>query len=51
MQYCVDNKEEVSKLSKVQAQISDVKGVMMGNIEKVLIILTPPWQGQLCRQI
>ncbi|GAB4855816.1 hypothetical protein Ancab_024461 [Ancistrocladus abbreviatus] len=36
MQFCVDHPEEVSKLSKVQAQISEVKGVMMENIEKVL---------------
>ncbi|XP_031131565.1 vesicle-associated membrane protein 721-like [Ipomoea triloba] len=36
MQYCVDHPEEVSKLSKVKAQVSEVKGVMMENIEKVL---------------
>ncbi|KAI4341613.1 hypothetical protein MLD38_026313 [Melastoma candidum] len=36
MQYCVDNPEEVSKLAKVKAQVSEVKGVMMENIEKVL---------------
>ncbi|CAI0426644.1 unnamed protein product [Linum tenue] len=36
MQYCVDNPEEVSKLAKVKAQVSEVKGVMMDNIEKVL---------------
>ncbi|GAB2218538.1 hypothetical protein Droror1_Dr00001765 [Drosera rotundifolia] len=36
MQYCVDHPEEMNKLSKVQAQISEVKGVMMENIEKVL---------------
>lgn len=35
MQYCVDHPEEVSKLSKVKAQVSEVKGVMMENIEKV----------------
>ncbi|KAD6120007.1 hypothetical protein E3N88_11278 [Mikania micrantha] len=34
MQYCVDHPEEVSKLSKVKAQVSEVKGVMMENIEK-----------------
>ncbi|CAI0393949.1 unnamed protein product [Linum tenue] len=34
MQYCVDNPEEVSKLAKVKAQVSEVKGVMMDNIEK-----------------
>ncbi|GAB2229127.1 hypothetical protein Droror1_Dr00023262 [Drosera rotundifolia] len=36
MQYCVDHPDEMNKLSKVQAQISEVKGVMMENIEKVL---------------
>ncbi|PKU77419.1 Putative vesicle-associated membrane protein 726 [Dendrobium catenatum] len=36
MQYCVDHPEEISKLAKVQAQVTEVKGVMMENIEKVL---------------
>ncbi|KAJ4969206.1 hypothetical protein NE237_015907 [Protea cynaroides] len=36
MQYCADHPEEINKLSKVKAQVSEVKGVMMGNIEKVL---------------
>ncbi|KAL8108611.1 hypothetical protein AgCh_024905 [Apium graveolens] len=36
MQYCIDHPEEISKLSKVKAQVSEVKGVMMENIEKVL---------------
>ncbi|EYU43691.1 hypothetical protein ABFS82_13G188700 [Erythranthe guttata] len=36
MQYCMDHPEEISKLAKVQAQVSEVKGVMMENIEKVL---------------
>ncbi|XP_009757440.1 putative vesicle-associated membrane protein 726 isoform X2 [Nicotiana tabacum] len=36
MKYCVDHPEEISKLSKVKAQVSEVKGVMMENIEKVL---------------
>ncbi|XP_030442538.2 vesicle-associated membrane protein 722-like isoform X1 [Syzygium oleosum] len=36
MQYCVDHPEEISKLAKVKAQVSDVKGVMMEYIEKVL---------------
>jgi vesicle-associated membrane protein 72 len=35
MQYCVDHPEEINKLSKVKAQVSEVKGVMMENIEKV----------------
>ncbi|KAJ8561210.1 hypothetical protein K7X08_027400 [Anisodus acutangulus] len=36
MKYCCDYPEEISKLSKVKAQVSEVKGVMMENIEKVL---------------
>lgn len=36
MQFCMDHPEEVSKLAKVKAQVSEVKGVMMENIEKVL---------------
>lgn len=36
MRYCVDHPEEISKLAKVKAQVSEVKGVMMENIEKVL---------------
>ncbi|KAD3068512.1 hypothetical protein R6Q59_017475 [Mikania micrantha] len=36
MQYCVDHSEEISKLSKVKAQVTEVKGVMMENIEAVL---------------
>ncbi|ONK74800.1 uncharacterized protein A4U43_C03F10270 [Asparagus officinalis] len=36
MQYCVDHPEEINKLAKVKAQVTEVKGVMMENIEKVL---------------
>eukprot|EP01018_Ginkgo_biloba_P032974 Gb_02575 [translate_table: standard] len=36
MQYCMDHPEEMSKLSKIKAQVSEVKGIMMDNIEKVL---------------
>ncbi|KAI3974110.1 hypothetical protein MKX01_002280 [Papaver californicum] len=36
MQYCVDHPDEISKLAKVKAQVTEVKGVMMENIEKVL---------------
>jgi len=35
MQYCVDHREELNKLAKVEAQITEVKGVMVDNIEKV----------------
>ncbi|XP_050365231.1 vesicle-associated membrane protein 727 [Argentina anserina] len=36
MQYCMEHPEEMSKISKLKAQITEVKGVMMDNIEKVL---------------
>lgn len=36
MKYCMDHPEEISKLAKVKAQVSEVKGVMMENIEKVI---------------
>lgn len=39
MQYCLDHPEEVNKLAKVKAQVSEVKGVMMENIEKVCKII------------
>jgi vesicle-associated membrane protein 72 len=35
MQFCVDHPEEMNKLSKIKAQVSEVKGIMMDNIEKV----------------
>jgi hypothetical protein len=43
MQYCVDHPDEVSKLAKVKAQVSEVKGVMMENIEKVEINFKSFW--------
>nr|CAB3462760.1 unnamed protein product [Digitaria exilis] len=36
MQHCTDHPEEVSRLSKVKAQVNQVKGVMMENIDKVI---------------
>ncbi|KAF9598598.1 hypothetical protein IFM89_028267 [Coptis chinensis] len=36
MEYCTNHPEEMSKLSKLKAQITEVKGIMMDNIEKVL---------------
>ncbi|KAL8508465.1 hypothetical protein ACS0TY_018915 [Phlomoides rotata] len=36
MIYCTEHPDEISKLAKVKAQVSEVKGVMMENIEKVL---------------
>ncbi|KAK8961607.1 Vesicle-associated membrane protein 725 [Platanthera guangdongensis] len=35
MQYCMEHPDEISRLAKVQAQVSQVKEVMMENIEKV----------------
>ncbi|KAH1092171.1 hypothetical protein J1N35_019428 [Gossypium stocksii] len=37
MKYCVEHPEEISKLAKVKAQVSEVNGVMMENIEKETI--------------
>ncbi|KAL8145982.1 vesicle-associated membrane protein 727 [Apium graveolens] len=36
MEYCINHPDEMSKLSKLKAQITEVKGIMMDNIEKVL---------------
>ncbi|CAI9117848.1 OLC1v1019333C1 [Oldenlandia corymbosa var. corymbosa] len=36
MKYCVEHPEEINRLAKVKAQVSEVKGVMMENIEKVI---------------
>lgn len=35
MHYCMNHPEEMSRLGKVKAQIAEVKGIMMDNIEKV----------------
>jgi vesicle-associated membrane protein 72 len=35
MKYCDQHPEEIDKLAKVKAQVTEVKGVMMQNIEKV----------------
>ncbi|KAI8552592.1 hypothetical protein RHMOL_Rhmol06G0278700 [Rhododendron molle] len=35
MQWCGDHLEEISKLAKVKAQVSEVKGTMLQDIEKV----------------
>lgn len=42
MQYFVDHPEEMNKISKVKAQVNEVKGVMMENIEKVNKLLPFP---------
>lgn len=36
MEYCMNHPDEISKLSKLKAQITEVKGIMMDNIEKVM---------------
>ncbi|XP_073032402.1 vesicle-associated membrane protein 727 [Primulina eburnea] len=36
MEYCMNHPEEINKLSKLKTQITEVKGIMMDNIEKVL---------------
>ncbi|XP_022875603.1 putative vesicle-associated membrane protein 726 isoform X2 [Olea europaea var. sylvestris] len=36
MKYSVDHPEEIDNLAIAKAQVTEVKGVMMGNIEKVL---------------
>jgi hypothetical protein len=36
MQYCSDHPEEVSRLSRVKAQVDQVKGIMLENIDKVI---------------
>ncbi|XP_031505400.1 putative vesicle-associated membrane protein 726 [Nymphaea colorata] len=36
MQYCIDHAEDVSKLAKVKSQVTEVQGVMMENIDKVI---------------
>ncbi|XWS12295.1 hypothetical protein CRYUN_Cryun37aG0077100 [Craigia yunnanensis] len=52
MQYCVEHPEEISKLAKVKAQVSEVKGVMMENIEKrVDAPVKPPWRDMLWRAL
>lgn len=36
MRYCAEHPDEIDKLAKVKAQVNEVKGVMMENIEKVI---------------
>lgn len=35
MQYVVEHAEEIEKLLKVKAQVSEIKSIMLENIEKV----------------
>ena len=39
MRYCDQHPEEIDKIAKVKAQVTEVKGVMMQNIEKVCLVL------------
>lgn len=43
MQFCIEHPEEISKLANVKAQVSEVKGVMLENIEKVCGCCLFPW--------
>ena len=45
MQYCMNHPEEISKLSKLKAQITEVKGIMMDNIEKVFSMFVVSYIG------
>ena len=48
MQYCVDHPDEVNNLAKVQSQVSEVKGVMIENIEKVKMLTVLSRWIELC---
>lgn len=37
MQYIIDHADEIEKLLKVKAQVSEVKSIMLENIDKVCI--------------
>lgn len=39
MKYIIDHAEEIEKLLKVKAQVSEVKSIMLENIDKVLFFL------------
>lgn len=45
MQYVVDHPGEVDKISKIKAQVAEVKGVMMDNIDKVCLVFFSPWSA------
>jgi len=48
MQYCTDHPEEVSKLSKVKAQVEQVKSITMENIDKVITNVYQYMLSQTC---
>jgi len=37
MKYIIDHAEEIEKLIKVKAQVSEVKSIMLENIDKVCL--------------
>ncbi|XP_024395306.1 putative vesicle-associated membrane protein 726 [Physcomitrium patens] len=37
MDFCERNPEEIRKMSKIKSQVAEVKGIMMENIDKVLV--------------
>lgn len=39
MKYIVDHADEIEKLIKVKAQVSEVKSIMLENIDKVMLII------------
>ncbi|KAF9594426.1 hypothetical protein IFM89_031028 [Coptis chinensis] len=39
MDYCTSHPEEISKISKIKAQMTEVKGIMMENIDKIVVYL------------
>ena len=44
MKYIIDHAEEIEKLIKVKAQVSEVKSIMLENIDKVLHCLIENWK-------
>ncbi|XP_024401544.1 vesicle-associated membrane protein 722 [Physcomitrium patens] len=36
MDFCMENPEEIKKISRIKSQVAEVKGIMMENIDKVL---------------
>lgn len=43
MKYIIDHAEEIEKLLKVKAQVSEVKSIMLENIDKVLFVQNKIW--------
>ncbi|GJX08311.1 vesicle-associated membrane protein 727 [Tanacetum coccineum] len=51
MDYCLNHPDEMSKLSKLKAQITEVKGIMMDNIEKHEVVPCMPLAHRDCSHI